>query len=223
MKLCDKIVKLRRAAGLSQEELADRLNVSRQAVSKWESDQSMPDIDKVILLSDLFGVTTDYLLKDSYMPEGENVTRDTASDEENRETEPMAPEILSKDRVCDIIAAKYREARIIAIAVLLFILSPVTLICLATSVDSGFIRQGYAVAIGLAVLFPLVMLGIGLCIYSGFLIADKKLKGTNYALDDYANRLLSDEKSKLRARNLKFYIAGLTLLGNLRFIWIIIY
>lgn len=48
---------------MSQEELAEKIGVSRQAVSKWESEQSMPDLDKVILLSDFFGVTTDYLLK----------------------------------------------------------------------------------------------------------------------------------------------------------------
>ena len=48
---------------MSQEELADAAGVSRQAVSKWESEQSVPDLDKVIILSDIFDVTTDYLLK----------------------------------------------------------------------------------------------------------------------------------------------------------------
>ena len=60
----DKLIALRRKAGWSQEELAERLNVSRQSVSKWESAQSMPDIDKIVQLSSLFSVTTDYLLKD---------------------------------------------------------------------------------------------------------------------------------------------------------------
>ena len=63
MTLADRIQQLRRQKGISQEELADRVGVSRQAVSKWESEQSMPDMDKVILLSDYFEVTTDYLLK----------------------------------------------------------------------------------------------------------------------------------------------------------------
>lgn len=63
MNLSDRIQSLRKAAGLSQEELADRIGVSRQAVSKWESEQSAPDLDKIILLSECFGVTTDYLLK----------------------------------------------------------------------------------------------------------------------------------------------------------------
>lgn len=63
MNIADRIQTLRKNCGLSQEELADRIGVSRQAVSKWESEQSTPDIDKIILLSDCFDVTTDYLLK----------------------------------------------------------------------------------------------------------------------------------------------------------------
>ena len=63
MNISGRILNLRKTQGLSQEELADRLGVSRQAVSKWESEQSAPDIDKIILMSELFGVTTDYLLK----------------------------------------------------------------------------------------------------------------------------------------------------------------
>lgn len=63
MTIADRIQTLRKARGVSQEELADRIGVSRQAVSKWESEQSSPDLEKIILLSDYFGVTTDYLLK----------------------------------------------------------------------------------------------------------------------------------------------------------------
>lgn len=63
MNLSDRIQALRKARGISQEELADRVGVSRQAVSKWESEQSSPDLDKIILLSEYFEVTTDYLLK----------------------------------------------------------------------------------------------------------------------------------------------------------------
>lgn len=63
MTFSDKLIALRKKAGWSQEELAERLNVSRQSVSKWESAQSMPDIDKILQLSSLFSVTTDCLLK----------------------------------------------------------------------------------------------------------------------------------------------------------------
>lgn len=64
MILADKIIKGRKKLGMSQEELAEKMEVSRQAVSKWESNQSMPEIEKILQLSRLFGVTTDYLLKE---------------------------------------------------------------------------------------------------------------------------------------------------------------
>ena len=63
MNIANRIQTLRKSRGISQEELADKIGVSRQAVSKWESEQSFPDIEKIILLSDYFKVTTDYLLK----------------------------------------------------------------------------------------------------------------------------------------------------------------
>ncbi|MBO4494340.1 MAG: helix-turn-helix transcriptional regulator [Clostridiales bacterium] len=63
MNISDRILSLRKAKGMSQEQLAEAVGVSRQAVSKWESEQAMPDMDKVVLLSEIFGVTTDYILK----------------------------------------------------------------------------------------------------------------------------------------------------------------
>ena len=63
MNIADRIQYLRKQKGLSQEELADKIGVSRQAVSKWESEQSTPDLDKIIVMSELFEVTTDYILK----------------------------------------------------------------------------------------------------------------------------------------------------------------
>ena len=64
MIFADKLILLRKKAGWSQEELAEQMNVTRQSVSKWEGAQSVPDLDKMIRLSELFGVSTDYLLKD---------------------------------------------------------------------------------------------------------------------------------------------------------------
>ena len=60
----EKLQKLRARAGMSQDALAERLNVSRQAVSRWERDETMPETDKIVPLADLFGVTTDYLLRE---------------------------------------------------------------------------------------------------------------------------------------------------------------
>ena len=62
--LSEKIMDLRKQRGWSQEELESRLDVSRQSVSKWESAASVPDLDKIIRISEIFGVSTDFLLKD---------------------------------------------------------------------------------------------------------------------------------------------------------------
>ena len=59
----EKLQSLRQKAGMSQDVLAEKLDVSRQAVSRWERNETMPETEKVILLADLFGVTTDYLLR----------------------------------------------------------------------------------------------------------------------------------------------------------------
>ena len=64
MTIGEKITKLRTAANISQELLAEKISVSRQSVSKWEMDQAIPKIDKVLLLCELFGITTDELLHD---------------------------------------------------------------------------------------------------------------------------------------------------------------
>ena len=69
MEISEKILQLRKANNLTQEELAEKLNVSRQSVSKWESGQTIPELEKLIALSEVFQVTTDYLLKPSELDE----------------------------------------------------------------------------------------------------------------------------------------------------------
>jgi len=71
MTVGDKILNMRKARGWSQEELADRIGVSRQAVSRWESNSAKPDADKIVDICDLFGVSADYLLRNQYAGEGE--------------------------------------------------------------------------------------------------------------------------------------------------------
>ena len=71
MKLSDKIVGLRKSNGMSQEDLAEELDISRQAISRWESGAAMPDANNILQLSKLFGVTTDYLLNDDYQSDND--------------------------------------------------------------------------------------------------------------------------------------------------------
>lgn len=68
----EKIQRLRRERGLSQDQLAEMLNVSRQAVSKWERDEAVPETEKVLRISELFSVSIDSLLKDQPQPEQES-------------------------------------------------------------------------------------------------------------------------------------------------------
>ncbi len=70
MKFEEKLIKLRKQKSLSQEDLADVLNISRQAVSRWESGATLPDAPNLIAISDLFGVSIDYLLRDDYEQNG---------------------------------------------------------------------------------------------------------------------------------------------------------
>lgn len=80
MSLAERILALRKARNLSQEELAEQIGVSRQAVGKWESGQSQPDLDKVIALSEFFGVSCDYLLKGA-IPDTQTQTEEKPSSE----------------------------------------------------------------------------------------------------------------------------------------------
>ncbi len=66
MKLSDKIIQLRKSNGWSQEDLAEKMNVSRQAISRWENGTALPDSNNILQLSKLFDVTADYLLNDDY-------------------------------------------------------------------------------------------------------------------------------------------------------------
>ncbi len=65
MNFSEKLLTLRKAKGMTQEQLAEKLDVSRQSISKWESGQAVPELEKIIALSTIFDVTTDYLLKSS--------------------------------------------------------------------------------------------------------------------------------------------------------------
>lgn len=88
MKLYEKLYELRRAAGLSQEELAEKLNVSRQAVSKWENGTTQPELAKLIELSRLYGVSVDELLS---LEETEKSAEETAEEAPAAPTEEKAP------------------------------------------------------------------------------------------------------------------------------------
>lgn len=154
MILADKIMNLRKKQGWSQEELAEKLDVSRQSVSKWEGGLSIPDLNKIIAMSALFGVSTDYLLKD----ELEQITPSETSDIDDAET-VRTLDAEDANRYLD------RVGRIswrIAIGVMLCILSPVTLIIFMGLCEAGQLEEGIAVAGGLLALFSFVAAAVAI-------------------------------------------------------------
>ena len=162
MILADKIINLRKKAGWSQEDLAEKLGVSRQSVSKWEGAQSVPDMDKVLRLSRIFGVSTDYLLKDEIEECEPSFQSSDGSAEPPLRTVTMeqASAYLELRRV---------SAPRIALAAFLCVISPAPLIFLAAMSDSRVINisENLACGIGLCALILLAAIGVLLFISAG--------------------------------------------------------
>lgn len=157
MILADKIIRLRKKNGWSQEELAEKMNVSRQAVSKWEGAQTVPELEKILLLSELFGVTTDYLLKDEI--ENEEFTHNDAASGIKRVT-------LSEAN--DYIEHRKKASLLIASGVFLCIMSPAALIILSAAPFFYDIPMGFSILIGVVILLVFVATAVGLFSYCGF-------------------------------------------------------
>ena len=159
MILADKIITLRKKAGWSQEELASQLGVTRQSVSKWEGAQSVPDLDKVVQMSRLFGVSTDYLLKDE-LEEEEFVESEADETPLRRVTMEQAARYLALRKAC---------APKIALAVAMCIVSPVVIIFLAALADAGLggISEDLAAGVGVSVILVLVAIAVGMFLSCG--------------------------------------------------------
>ena len=160
MILADKIINERKKNGWSQEDLAEKLSVSRQAISKWESAQAAPDLQKVILLAELFGVSTDYLLKDEMEPE------DAAFPEESKNV--GGKRVVTMEEANDYLDTQRQSARVVALGVLLCILCPMLLILLGGLAEyGGPVSEGVALAVGMTALFGLVAIAVALFIVTG--------------------------------------------------------
>ena len=160
MILADKITEERKKNGWSQEELAEKLGVSRQAVSKWESAGSIPDLQRVILLAELFGVSTDYLLKDELVQEQPAAVSESANGSLRR---------VSMEEASAYLEMKKKHAPLIALGILLCILSPALLILLGGFAESHMlnITETLAAAVGLTCLFGMIAAAVFLFIICG--------------------------------------------------------
>lgn len=164
MILADKIIDLRKKNGWSQEELAEQLGVSRQSVSKWESGMSVPDLNKIIAMSELFCVSTDYLLKDQ-------LEEATPSETEGQD-EAAPSRIVTAEEANAYMETVDRHSRRITLGVALCILSPVVLLLLGGLAETGVdISDGFAAAAGMAVLLSLVGAAVALFIPNGLALS----------------------------------------------------
>lgn len=191
MIFADKLIQLRKKNGWSQEELAEKIDVSRQSVSKWEGAQAIPDYDKMIKLSNLFGVSIDYLLKDNI--ESEEFIEPIDEIKKTR--------VVTMQEASEFIKAKASISKAIAGSIFLFIISPITLILLVVLSEnpSNNISQTLASSLGMIILLLLVAIGVAIICICGsktvrFNYLEKEIFETEYGV----NGMVKDKKEKYR-------------------------
>ena len=164
MILADKIMTLRKTNGWSQEDLAEKMNVSRQSISKWESAAAIPDINRILELAKLFGVTTDYLLKDDIEHTEFSDTDETGSRVR-----------VSLQEAGDFLKSKAANGRQTALGAMLCILSPVLLIMFSGMMSVGMMSEGIAIGVGIVVLLLMIAAAVAI-----FIIGGEKMKRFHY-------------------------------------------
>ena len=201
MIFADKLILLRKKAGWSQEELAEQMNVTRQSVSKWEGAQSVPDLDKMIRLSELFGVSTDYLLKDE-IEQAEHI---------NSSNDIPSLKRVSMEEANAFLSVKSRTAKTIAYAAFLCILSPIALLMLGAISEStaGGLNEDIAGGIGMIVLIIFVAIAAAMFISSSsksapFAYLEKEKFETEYGVSG----MVKERKAQYKDLHTKHNIAG---------------
>ena len=159
MILADKIIELRKKNGWSQEELAEKLNVSRQSISKWEGAQSVPDMNRIIAMSQIFGVSTDVLLKDDL-----DLAPAFGSDLPVSADEP-APRVVTLEDAQVFLDYKNWASGRVALGVMLCIMSPIILIILGGLQEYGRIALTEAQAGGLGMIVLILMIGCAVALF----------------------------------------------------------
>lgn len=149
MILADKLINLRKKEGMTQEDLANLIGVSRQSISKWESQMAMPDLDKIVKLSKIFGVSTDFLLDENLGME-QIVIEETAED---------LTKIIDLPSLNDYLDSFKKIASSMTLAVPLVILSPIPVLLLEDINES----------VGIFIFLALIALAVGLFINAGFI------------------------------------------------------
>ena len=205
MILADKIIELRKKAGYSQEELAEKMGVSRQSVSKWEGALSIPDLDKILLLSEIFGVSTDYLLKDELGNELPAPKEEISESKFRKVTMEEANEFIK---------VKDATAPMVATGATLCILSPVIMFFLIALYEMKKITltENGASGIGIIALILFVVAAVALFVASGmktsrFEYLEKEPIELAYGVEG----MVKDRQSKLRDKHIRDCVIGVCL------------
>lgn len=182
MIFADKLIELRKKSGWSQEELAEQMNVTRQSVSKWEGAQSVPDLEKIIQLSKLFGVSTDYLLKDEIEP-NENESASLKTEEK------LNVRRVSMEEANKFLAAKTQTAKTIACGVFLCIISPICLMILSVMSEKSLYNISENVAAGIGMITLLIFIANAVTLFilsssktSAFEFLENEIFETSYGV-----------------------------------------
>ncbi len=218
MILADKITLLRKKNGWSQEELAERLGVSRQAISKWESAQSTPDLKRILAMSEAFGVSTDVLLRDEmdldeFLGHADGTESDSGSAAyAGPEPEPLRS--VSMEEANEYLQMKAVSSGRIAIGVMLCILSPIALMLVSGAQEEGLlaITENQAAGIGILVLMLMVGAAVALFVYYGmkmsrFEYMEKDALETAYGVEG----MVRERKSRYHGTYLLYMIIGIML------------
>ncbi|MGN0733641.1 MAG: helix-turn-helix domain-containing protein [Emergencia sp.] len=196
MTIADKIAAERKRRGWSQEELAEKLGVSRQAVSKWESAGSVPDLQKIIQMSELFDVSTDYLLKDNSESEMTAIPKDTYASEAQGISKPART--VSRAEAEAFLDMKKKTAPAIANATAMCIISPVLLILLGTMSEEHIlgVTEAFGAGAGLVFLFVMIAIAVAMFITSGVRSGHMEhLEKENFELEDSTAAMVKKMKN----------------------------
>lgn len=190
MILADKIIALRKKNGWSQEELAEKLNVTRQSVSKWEGAQSVPDLERILQMSSIFGVSTDYLLRDE-MEEEEYI-------EESLDMEAGEVRKVSMEEANAFLTVKKETSGYVAFATFLCILSPIALLLLGAAQEAEMIKisENAAGGIGMCVLLIFIAVAVVIFIFSGMKMKEFEYLETENIETEYGVSGMVKERQK---------------------------
>ncbi len=208
MTLSEKIMQLRRRRGWSQEELAEQMAVSRQSVSKWEGAQSVPDLDRIVQLSRLFGVSTDALLRDDL----ELPDQPAAPAEPTTAERPARRVTLAEARA--FLDLQFGASRQVALAVALCILSPICLIVLSAAAEAGRIALGVnaAAGVGLGVLLVLVAPAVAIFVlYAMRVDRYEYLEKEPIEAETDAVAFAREKQAALRAGHMRAIVLGVSM------------